>query len=521
MEIQPNSNIKILRNVPLDTSYDHTIAFVSATAQANYFAGLTKYNLTGYSYQRVNKGRARVGILADNLYDCNYMMFQNTAFGTKWFYAFIKSVEYVNNDTSEIEYEIDDMQTWWFDFNFDYCFVDREHSVTDNLYENLVPENLDVGDYTVQDVDTHYFGDWMILITASQDAGGQPPVGQTIANVYTSLYMLANILVEHPNQINQALDWYIQNGQEDAIITVQEYPAGFGLNEVREYQPMTITQPSTIDGYTPKNKKLFTDPYSKLIVTNRAGGEVELKWEQWASGHVAEFQMYSCALGNPTIITIPKNYRGKSLDWDSSLVWQNAPVCPFSGDAYKAYWAQHKYSTMSNAISSLTGSLGSGVGAYAGYQTYAGKNPAGAKAGALSAIAGAGMSIIDGIRGLLAKNEDVKAIPNKAHGNANTDYLVAGLNQQRFEYQKVCIRSQFARIIDDYFTRYGYATRRNKIPNINSRPHWNYVKTIGCTITGSIPADSASHICQIMDNGITFWKNGSEIGNYSLDNSPS
>ena len=27
------------------------------------------------------------------------------------------------------------------------------------------------------------------------------------------------------------------------------------------------------------------------------------------------------------------------------------------------------------------------------------------------------------------------------------------------------------------------------------------------------------NICKIFDNGITFWKNGNEIGNYSLDNS--
>ena len=109
MYIQPTTNIKLLKDVPLDTTYDHTIYFDSATAQYNYFVGLQKYNLNNYTYQRVKRGMARVGIKADNLYDCNYMMFQNTAYGDKWFYAFITSVEFVNNECAEIYFELDVM----------------------------------------------------------------------------------------------------------------------------------------------------------------------------------------------------------------------------------------------------------------------------------------------------------------------------------------------------------------------------------------------------------------------------
>ena len=94
------------------------------------------------------------------------------------------------------------------------------------------------------------------------------------------------------------------------------------------------------------------------------------------------------------------------------------------------------------------------------------------------------------------------------------------MNKNYFEIQQLAIKEPFARVIDDYFTRYGYATHRNKIPNVNSRPHWNYVKTIGATITGSLPADDAKKICQILDAGVTFWKYGNEVGNYGLDNSP-
>ena len=123
MYIQPQTNIKLLRNVPLDPTFDHTIWFGDATSQYNYFAGKQAFNLTDYTYQRVNKGVSRVGIKADSLYNCNYMMFQNTAYGNKWFYAFITSVEFVNNECSEISFEIDVIQTWFFDYTIDMCFV--------------------------------------------------------------------------------------------------------------------------------------------------------------------------------------------------------------------------------------------------------------------------------------------------------------------------------------------------------------------------------------------------------------
>ncbi len=107
------------------------------------------------------------------------------------------------------------------------------------------------------------------------------------------------------------------------------------------------------------------------------------------------------------------------------------------------------------------------------------------------------------------------------HGQVQCDSLNAGAGRVEFTFNHMVIRQQFARIIDDYFTMYGYATNRCKTPNRNSRPHWNFVKTAGITLTGSVPCDDMRKICSIYDNGVTFWKNGDEVGHYNLDNSPS
>ena len=37
-------------------------------------------------------------------------------------------------------------------------------------------------------------------------------------------------------------------------------------------------------------------------------------------------------------------------------------------------------------------------------------------------------------------------------------------------------------------------------------------------LTGDLPAKDAEAIINIFDNGITFWNNIDEVGNYSLDN---
>ena len=185
MYIEPGTNIRLLKNVPLDNTYNHTLYFSSKTNQSNYFIGLEKYNLANYSYIRKGRGTARVGILADKLYDCNYMMYQNSSFGNKWFYAFITSVEYINNETSEITFEIDVIQTWLFDFNLRQSFVEREHTETDRIGEHILPEPVELGEYLMDDYEElSGMIDPMCVIVGVSEAGQEATTG----NVYDGVY---------------------------------------------------------------------------------------------------------------------------------------------------------------------------------------------------------------------------------------------------------------------------------------------------------------------------------------------
>ena len=102
-------------------------------------------------------------------------------------------------------------------------------------------------------------------------------------------------------------------------------------------------------------------------------------------------------------------------------------------------------------------------------------------------------------------------------GSTNSGNDIANNN---FGYRvfNMAITAEYAEIIDNFFERFGYAVKKNKVPNMDTRPHWNYVKTTDAYITGNCPADALAKIISIFNHGVTFWKVPSEVGNYSLNN---
>ena len=124
MVIAPNSNITLLK-VPLELSNKNQLTFSSRQAQFNYFNSLTKIELENATYQR-KEGVIRFPELIDNLYEYNYVMYQNESYSDKWFYAFITNMRYLNDNVTEISITTDVFQTWQFDLEFKQSFVERE-----------------------------------------------------------------------------------------------------------------------------------------------------------------------------------------------------------------------------------------------------------------------------------------------------------------------------------------------------------------------------------------------------------
>lgn len=68
------------------------------------------------------------------------------------------------------------------------------------------------------------------------------------------------------------------------------------------------------------------------------------------------------------------------------------------------------------------------------------------------------------------------------------------------------------------FLCFGYQTNELKVPNLNNRPKWNYVKTAGANILGNIPQEDLETIKSIFNNGVTLWHDTSHFLDYSQTN---
>lgn len=496
MYIAPNSTIHILRNVPLDNTYKNTIHFNGTAEQASYFTGLSKYTVSNYTYQRKER-ILRVGLLADNLYDCNYIMFKNTAYGDKWFYAFIKDVEYVNDNASNITFEIDVMQTWYFNYRVLESFVEREHSVTDNPGDNIVTEPIEMGDIICEAMTgTNYFDSYVAVIATAYDPDETP--GGVYGGLFSGVKYIGALL-DSASQIDDLLE-FIKAATEanavDSIVSIFIMPTRFFTTKATPVvEVVKVYKNTELSGYTPKNKKLLTYPFNFLGV-DCGNDSAIFRYEWFTKSDTCGFSLNSAVTCNPEISLVPVDYNGAEFNYVEKLVMRGFPQCAFSVDSFKAYLAQN---ASGDFISLFGSSLMTGASLATG-------NVVGASLGAVG-MAGSINNI------MVAANR-----PPQARGSAGGSVDVA-MRTKNFYFKQMHVTYQYAQIIDEFFDVYGYQTNRVKLPNIMTRPHWNYVKTRDVSITGSVPVDDMATIKSVYNNGVTFWRNGSEVGHYELDNS--
>lgn len=590
MYIAPNSTVYLLTGVPCDKSYVHTLYFENKNEQYSYFYGKRVKTFTNVSYQRHSKNSIRLECLADDIYNVNYLMFQNTAYGNKWFYAFINNVEYINNVTTEITYTIDVMQTWYFDYTLGTCFVEREHTLTDVVGENTVPEPVDGGEPYIQ-----AYTDFMYPRTTSQplfslvvyyiptqgkyiestgndytfNVGTNENLRGTIYNgIYTGAISYAYPMflgadgvttLKWVNALFKTLD---EIGA--TIISVQQVPFQAWLNEQTSASPniKSINQPLSFsvgsgtteyprtDIYTPKNKKCYTYPYSYMVITNNKGDERTLLWEQSASKSADGRQQIRIQISTAVAPTCeigarPMNYMGKEVNYDEGVLLNDFPMPSWSENTFDRWWAVNKYQFMYNTVTDAITTLSnfasgvaiSKVGATSVANPFAGQAVATrsmtdsvnadiynrSQGVEISATPTSILPVVDNVVEYATR----KRTPNKGRGNLSSSGLPVIEGRIGFSMYSMGSKPEYIKMVDEYFSMFGYKICRLKIPNIKAvakselRPQWNYIKTTTCIIDNlNAPADVDEQLQNIYNSGITFWMNPNNVGKYNLDNSP-
>ena len=277
MYVEPNTQIHILQGVPLSKSYEHTVRYKNATEQYNGFIAYLKHTLNNYSYQRAGLGTIRVQLPYAQVYNCNYMMFKNTSYENRWFYAFITGASYLSNDVTEVYYTIDVMQTFAYDYQFKKCFIERAHESTDIIYDNTQPEGMELGpDYRINNWHTINLIDKddskkKFLILATTTATG----GKVTCGVRSNTVMgLAYVECTGVDDVKRTVQLYIDNGFAANIVAIYTLAS-------EPSSQIEFTRKKTLDGYTPKNMKLYSYPFSFIEMNNRIGDSIELKYENF------------------------------------------------------------------------------------------------------------------------------------------------------------------------------------------------------------------------------------------------
>lgn len=536
--ISPSGNIWLLHNVPIDKTYQNTLYWsnnqAGKDAQKAFFLGTTanpssyvKYSFTNQYYSRHTRGSIRVQVLADNVLDCNYMVFQNSSFGSgKYFYAFITSVEYINNSVTQVNFELDVIQTWYFDFELEPCFVERMHTTSDAKYSNIVPEPLEPGEYIYQNISHELITQNLVVLIAVTEVTNGESQGKLYGHIYggCSLY---GCLPNDTVGINRKISEYI--AQPDAVVSIYMCPRCLISSNVNfEDNPgvaQAITNADVITGladlnfalpdlnstymkqfgsYTPHNNKLYSYPFTMLEVFTPEGSKGDYRYEFFnnlGQGN-AVFQIGGSVTTPVELMLVPKNYKiGSSSSTVNNLITESIslkdyPLCSWNVDAYKAWVAQNAIPFTYKAVGTM------------------GQIALQAATGNVLGIAG---TVIDYTTNALSQQYKASVEADQMHGQTKGSANVAS-EVQGFYFAHKIINESSARLIDSFFDRFGYAIKQISTISRKNRKYFTYIKTVGCTLHGGVPSEDEDLICKLHDAGITYWDSSqtSAIGNFSL-----
>ena len=533
--ITPNGTVKLLKNVPFTNNYAHSIYFASVSDQVAYMNSKVDKTLTAQNYIKEESGSIKLQAQEENARDWNYMMWENPDLGgtpapanTRWMYAFITQIDFVSPKVVRIHYEIDVLQTYaLFNVTFKQCLIERRHTSTDTVGAHIEPEPVTFTNQKLLhrrsgDFFTKSYSSWRPLVFSSFNVvlgqgvkvwGERGGLFQGMCvNVFRSFSdletYLAGISDQTYNEFTKNIVAMIAVPAEFAKIQGDSTDtAPYGVLDVDAVHSGNFYVPvydsGEIDGYTPKNNKLFTFPYNCMHITNNEKDQMDLRYEFMKTTNVddvksARFHFSVAIQPSFEIRVMPYGYGGLGQgdkDYEHSITISDFPIVPWIADAYTQWLGTSKIGMY---LSLLGTAPGIGISMAKG-------DPI-----------GVGMGIANGANALgnfLDAQTNAQMASDGLHTGSASALMVDG-GKDFLTFQK-CLNEYDARRIDDFFTAFGYAINRIGTPNFtNGRKNQHYIKTNGCMVEGACPAEYAGKICSIFDSGVTWWDKD-HVGQYN------
>ena len=529
-----NSKIYLAKNIKLDKNYKAVLNYSESdmlsliTDQNNLV-----YSSITYSFVR-DKGTIIVKAPYSTCIQANYMAYQNTDYSNKYFFAFIDEVNYLGENQTEIVFTIDVWTTWHDYWSAKACYVVREHVVDDSLGANLVPEDVEKGEYVVNaHLSDSFNNDWTVVTGSTV---GPSDLEHYTMNIYNGFptplvycrWDTPSNLASFINNLNTSSSITI-----DALKTMFICPKWLCPNTTSgtvyvdsSNAPITkrlgISPIIALDGYTPVNKKLLTYPYCYIALSNAVGQYNVYHQEYWTPNSTdGELKVDMIGMITPScsIKAVPINYKGDGANIDDSITIGKFPQLAWSNDLYTNWLTQNGVNIAGIRLNAYeAGMLGGALQTAIGIGTLAAGNPFGI---------GTAMSGLADMAGTIKENYQHSIQPNGVEGSLNSGDVLTAVGANRLHMYRMSITSYFAAIIDHYFTRMGYKVNQIKVPNMAHRQNYNYVLVASEENVAypnnynniCLPAIALNQINDLFRNGITIWNNHTNFGDYSVANS--
>lgn len=522
----PSTNLRLL-NVPLEAGYSDTLWFPDVNTQTQYFLGKVVKTINDFNFIKKDNTITINGNV-ETYYNCNYIMYQNANFSNKWFYAFIDRVEWASNSSTRLYCSTDCIQTWFFDITYYQSFIERQHSTTDTAGDNIVPEpfnapmvKFNTGTSSIIDLEPNQIN---IFATCMPD--GASMNGEKVNGVYSGAGRIGAAI--DPDTVSNILKQYVDNGLASAVSRIQQVPSVLASGTIaRGY----AKRPSSLDGYTPVNKKMLTGLFVRDSV-NAYGQQIKLNPEL-VDGNDVSVRL-SVGMSTGDIAVTVANY-GSALSGEQTIV-AHVPESTWAYNQYKNEYNLHSASnsmlverlnqqrriertaSLGDAISTGAGVAGSIVGSIASGNLVGGAHNAAnvvnvaRRLGIVQQYAGG----FDEISQALQSMQESYNAPEVGNVASGSPFITGGYTSFVFGY--ITPPYQLAYIYDRYLTIYGYQQNNYFVPNLHARKTWTYIKVQDLRASGAFPDEDMSEIRSAFNKGIFFWDYSKIFGDFSQDN---
>lgn len=540
MTVTPSGTFH-LGTVCFESDYKNVLDFPNENARSAYFSSITSKTYSDFTYMKKDNAVV-VGDNIDNIIGYNYCWYQNSGFTSKTYYCFITNMEYLSENSTRITFTTDVYQTYLFDKVMKPCFVVREHTNNDTIGVNTIPEELETGEYImIEDYtkNSTLYQSLNYIMGATIDPfvkNGDKFAGAG-GDVYDGIYSgISYFYFDNPTDLSDKLVEIDNAGQGEAVYTIFMYPhdlftkspfapsTPYGYvtprTTIKAYTLAEVFRPTTMceeKTYTPRNNKLLTYPYTYFQVTNNVGTVNNIPYEdisEVGSGFAVDMQGIIGSGGNIiTYIQKAKDFQENSPTLYTPLVLSagKLPVCCWNSDVYVNWLTQNGVNLVGDVLKIGVGITGSTAFTLASLIT---GNVIGAVGGVI-----AGSSQVADIFSQAGKLYEHSLAPDTIKGQANIGSPLLSIGQLEPRCYQMSIKTEYAKVIDEFFDMFGYKTNRVKLPNETGRLNWNYVETRNCNVCGSIPQQDLEKLRRIYNTGVTIWHNSATFLDYSANNS--